>query len=156
MYSRINLPLQRSVPLAALLALCWALPAGLALTLTTGLPAGHLMASVVFAGIGWRSVRHLALLESQQAVTGLSLRRQQLSVRTAEGSDIPVKVAANSRLTSRVALLKLRPEASTLKEHTVLLVNLPFCTNVDPDAFRRLRVWLRFAGSPSPSSNQPV
>ncbi|MEQ5836984.1 hypothetical protein [Marinobacter sp. NFXS9] len=156
MYSRIDLPLQCSLPLATLLALCWAIPTGLALTLTTGLAAGHLMASVVFVWLGWRSVRRFALLGSQRAVTGLHLRRQQLSVRTAEGSDIPVTVAANSRLTSRVALLKLRPEASTLQEHTVLLVNLPFCTNVDPDAFRRLRVWLRFAGSPSPSSNQPV
>lgn len=156
MYSRIDLTLQRSAPLATLLALCWAIPAGLALMLTTGIPAGHLMASVVFVWIGWRSVRRLALLDSQQAVTGLSLRRQQLSARTAEGGEIPVTVAANSRLTSRIALLKLRPEASTLQEHTVLLVNLPFCTNVDPDAFRRFRVWLRFAGSPSPSSNQPA
>lgn len=156
MYSRIDLPLQRSMSLATLLALCWLVPAGGVLMLSVALAGGHLLTSLALVLIGQGSVRRLALLRGRKSVTGLHLRRQQLTLRNAEGQEIRVAVAANSRVTSRVALLKLRPEASTLSEYTVLLVNLPFCTNVDPDAFRRLRVWLRFAGSPSPSLNPSV
>ncbi|TBW57852.1 hypothetical protein EZI54_05200 [Marinobacter halodurans] len=156
MYNRIDLSLQRSTPLALILALSWAIPTGCVLALPATPAAGQLIASLTLLWIGWGSVRRLALLRGPKGVTGLSLRRQQLTIRDATGLEVRVAVAGNSRLTSRLALLKLRPWDSTLGEYTVLLVHLPFCTNVDPDAFRRLRVWLRFSGSPSSSLNQPV
>lgn len=94
-----------------------------------------------FRGSGW--------LQRENSVRHLSVSGDQLYAHLTDGRRPPVKVSADSRLFARLAILKLTPSDSTVKPALVILVDPAQATgltaNVDPAAFRRLRVWLRLA-----------
>lgn len=105
-----------------------------------------------------RLIWHEALLRSDHSIVRLRVHHDQLMACRRNGRSTPVTVEASSRLFARVALLKLR-RADTInspdtepdapghhRPAQVLILDLPLCSNVDSEAFRRLRVWIRFNG----------
>lgn len=152
MFSRIDLPLYRSPLLALTLAAGWlSLAAGLAVTaLQTS--AWLALCLIPIALMGADSVGRLALLTGYRSVTRLRVDRGQLRLERADGARFAVVAHPDTRLYGRLALLKLTSPGAMLQEYTVCLVDLPLIRNTDPQAFRRLRVWLRFSdeGLPAP------
>lgn len=86
-------------------------------------------------------------LQRANSVTQLSASEGQLRARFNDGRESTVRVGADSRLFARLAILKLTPTDTTVKPSLVILVDPGhgLSANVDPTAFRRLRVWLRLA-----------
>lgn len=102
----------------------------------------------LLAFAGWHTVRHRATLNGRRAVRAIHVDRDTLWVETTGNDTEPVRVGGNSRLFSHLALLKLYPADTTNNAYTVILIDTFLIRNVDSEAFRRLRVWLRFARSP--------
>lgn len=91
------------------------------------------------------------LLRAVNTVTELTLDHNQLRARFGSGDSCPVAVAGESRLSPRLTLLKIRPTDSRFHSRLVVLANFgPGFRNVDPEEFRRLRMWLRLGQSNRP------
>ncbi len=95
---------------------------------------------------------HHATLTGKHAPHTLRVDRGRLLIDTANVTACEVRVNGNSRLFGHLALLKLHPinatkypVNATRKTYTVVLIATSLACNVDAEAFRRLRVWLRFA-----------
>jgi toxin CptA len=84
------------------------------------------------------------LLGAFNTVTHLSVAHGQLHARIGDGDWHAVTVAGESRIGTRLTLLKIRPVTTRSSWRMVVLVNLgPSFRNVPPEEFRRLRMWLR-------------
>lgn len=91
------------------------------------------------------------LLKTVNTVTELTLDHGQLQARFGSGDSCRVTVAGDSRLSARLTLLKIRPTDSRFHSRLVVLANFgPGFRNVDPDEFRRLRMWLRLGQTNRP------
>ncbi|AZT83072.1 hypothetical protein EHN06_05665 [Marinobacter sp. NP-4(2019)] len=87
-----------------------------------------------------------SILRAVNSVTELTLEQGQLHARFASGICCPVFVAGESRIGPRLTLLKIRASDTRSGSRLVVLVNFgPGVRNVDPDEFRRLRMWLRLS-----------
>lgn len=147
MSSRIDLTLQPCRALAIMLSSGWLMLA-LGLSLAAYRTSPWLLAALpVLTFAGWHSVRRQALLAGRRAVRTIHVDRDKLRVETINGDSEQVRVSGNSRLFGHLALLKFYSANSTNNAYTVILIDTFLIRNVDRDAFRRLRVWLRFARS---------
>lgn len=140
----INLNLQPSPRLACLLTLA-CLTAALALLLW---PVGawlkiSFMAAAVAATV--YAIRLHALLTLQSSVFALRLDQDgKVKLTTRCGNVFEIEVLASSFVSSRLTVLNLRvcgPLPPRMNKHIHLLL-LP--DNSAPEAFRQLRVWLRW------------
>tara|TARA_R110000850_G_scaffold216899_2_gene342356 strand:- start:211 stop:699 length:489 start_codon:yes stop_codon:yes gene_type:complete len=142
--SRIELTLIPSHAVGLLCALPW-----LALTLFLVAVAsefGSLILTLVVPSLVGAAFqyRRTGLLAGPAAVTGLRVESEQLYARLRSGQDRAVMVAGESRLGAHFAILKLRYSGTISCTYPVVLVAVtPRFRNIPPDAFRRLRVWLR-------------
>lgn len=106
---------------------------------------------LVFCALGlagaWWQFHASGLLASRDSVVRLRVSGGRLQAELADGRCFEATAATESRLFSGLALLKLRLHTTKLRPPLVVLVSLagPSRGNVDADAFRRLRVWLRLA-----------
>lgn len=144
MFSPIDLVVKPNQLLALLQSGLWLLP-----MLLTGLsdwpwPAktGLLAGLLTLAGIGF-------FRQQQKNTYHLRLDDRGLQRLTAQGELIPLPLAGSSRVFARLAILNPRqiPRLRRATAHipdSIILSDLPGIGNVDPLAFRRLRVWLRF------------
>ncbi len=98
------------------------------------------------AGALWQ-FRASGLLSNPDSVVRLRVRDGRLQAELADGRCFNAAPASESRLFSGLALLKLRLHATTLRPPLVVMVSLAGARggNVEPEPFRRLRVWLRLA-----------
>lgn len=88
--------------------------------------------------------RRQGLLLGPKAVHTLSLRQGQLWAEDGSQPPVAVTVSPESRISARLALLKLTPLTSRSGSKTLLLLDLgPHCRNVPREPFRHLRAWLR-------------
>lgn len=147
MYNRIEIPVCRQPVLALILNLPWLMLALFCLLAASHLPefwySAGMLAMIIAA---WRTVRHLR--PGGSLVTGLLVDHDRLQIRYRDGRMQVAEVAPESRLGARLSILKLVPEAPTSSPVPVILSTLPGVTNTEPQAFRRLRVWLRLGGTP--------
>lgn len=152
MYNRIEVLLRPS-PGATLIAIAPWLAVAL-FALIAGSRFGFLLFAVPLSlvGAGWH-LWNRRRFNGSRAIRGLLVDHHNLSLVMADGQQITVKVAPESRVGASLSLLKLRPEDSRsgpggrrAKTSTlVVLSTLPGFHNTDREAFRRLRVWLRLA-----------
>lgn len=92
--------------------------------------------------------RQSGLLVGPNVITGLRIENGRLNVCLSSGSQHTVLVAGESRVGARFAILKLQHSGSISKSHSIVLVTFaPWLCNTSPEAFRRLRVWLRLGHS---------
>lgn len=144
MSSRIDVALTPSLPAGIIAALPWA-AIGVA-TIVLGLNGSGLIwiaTPLALAGLIWQ-VLNSGLLWGATAVIAIELKNDQLWARLGNGSQFPVKPAADSRIGSRITLLKLSFPTAPYSPRTVILMagnNLPGNVRLEP--FRQLRVWLR-------------
>ncbi|MDG5498268.1 hypothetical protein [Marinobacter sp. BGYM27] len=152
MYNRIDLTLRpcRGIAIAALgfWALLFATFATIGVVYTIYGAAGALLLIPSFV----RATQTGLLGRGSQPVASLQVRHGTLSVVLHNGESRAVTVDGASRLYASLALLKLNDATTTHTEYTVMLSQLPGLRNVDPETFRCMRVWLRFA-SQSPQRN---
>ncbi|OEY66898.1 hypothetical protein [Marinobacter sp. X15-166B] len=93
-------------------------------------------------------VHRCGLLRSPRSVVRLAMRGRELRAELGDGREFPVSVSADSRLTARVALLKIIPCAPTSSSAhplatVVLLGGSGRFNNIRSQPFREFRVWLR-------------
>ena len=109
----------------------WAAPVPVILAL-----AGSLVLAV---HLGW-VLRHHAWRSARHALVELELHEDcSAAARSQVGEWKTYRVAASSFVSARLTVLNLRPEHGR-RLHAVLITG----DNVDPEGFRRLRVWLRW------------
>jgi toxin CptA len=135
----LRLRLKRSKSLALLLCAVHAL-AGAALW-ASPLPAlASVAGSALLALSAALSVRRHALRTTPGSVVELELYEDcTLSACTGDGRWLQYRIAGSSFCSRMLTVLNLRGE-SAWEVHSVLIS----ADSVDPDAFRRLRVWLRW------------
>ncbi len=147
MLNRIDLPLARSALAGLIAAFPWFTLALAALALgQLQHPLLWLLCPLAVAG-GLRQYRDSGWLQPASSVSKLSVNSDRLYAHLNDGRQLPVSVSGDSRLYARLAILKLTPTDTSVKSALVILVDpgLGLTANVDPVAFRRLRVWLRLA-----------
>jgi len=139
MAERLNLSLGPSRTLTWLLAGAHTVSAGA--LWAAPVPAGWAFAGSLALAVhlgwvlrqhAWRSARH-ALIELEL------LEDCSAAARTRVGEWKTYRIAASSFVSPRLTVLNLRPEHG-LGRRAVLITS----DNVDPNGFRRLRVWLRW------------
>lgn len=88
------------------------------------------------------------LLLGPTAVLGLYLENNTLYARLGSGQTEAVSACGSSRLTSKLALLKLQPVASKSSSYPVVILSgQRIAGNLPEEQFRRLRLWLRLGRS---------
>jgi len=102
-----------------------------------GAPAAlALIASLFF------SLLRVALLKTPQAVTAIEIGDDgAIAVQTRDGAWHPCRLSGDSFVSAWLTIMVLRQENRHAAKHVVLVPD-----NVDAEDFRRLRVWLRWAG----------
>ncbi|WP_111497470.1 MULTISPECIES: hypothetical protein [Marinobacter] len=142
MYNRIELTQFPSRALVGATLLFWS-SAALCLVLLSLQGAPWPALALLPAGVmAWRGATAAGLGKGPRQ---LRVSNGQLYLVHADGHDEAVHPSPNSRISGHLALLKLRPAGTIVREYNLVLIDVPGCRNTDPDAFRRLRVWLRFA-----------
>ena len=131
---------------------------GLAVVLIVTLPvwAKLLLGAAIAASCAW-SIYSSALLRAKRAIVELEVG-EGASVSYRVRGDIwrAARLLDSSFVSPRLTVLNLRPEGGRLTRHLTLLPD-----NVDADAFRRLRVLLRWSRArdesqaPSDPANTP-
>lgn len=108
-----------------------------------------------FGGAVWQ-FRASGLLARPDSVVALQVVDGHLWAELADGRRFEARPASESRLFGGLALLKLRLAATTLRPPLTVLVQLSGASggNVQPEAFRRLRVWLRLAPAPDTAARR--
>ena len=151
---RVRIALGPSRILAAVLSLAHALALAVILIVTMPVWAKLLVGSVIAASCIW-SICHAALLRTAHAIIELVIGEGgRVSCRNRTGTWREAQTLGSSFVTPWLTVLNLRLEGSWLARHVVILPD-----SVDADAFRRVRVLLRWArtapGAPSePSSTR--
>ena len=91
--------------------------------------------------LGW-VLRHHAWRSARHALVELELGEDSsAAARSREGEWKAYRVAASSFVSARLTVVNLRPERGRGRRAVLITAD-----NVDPDGFRRLRVWLRWRG----------
>jgi hypothetical protein len=145
-YNRIEIPLRAHPVLALTANLPWFLLGLFCLAAASRQPALWYIAGLACMAVGgWRTTR--ALRSGAGSMAGLIVERERLSIRYRDGRTQAVRVAPESRLGSRLSILKLVPEAPISAPVSVVLSTLPGMSNTNACAFRRLRVWLRLGSA---------
>lgn len=155
MPNRIDLALAPSTLAGLIAALPWCVLALAALALGwIQHPLLWVFCPLAIVG-GLCQFRTSGWLQRASSVCQLSVTAGGLCVHLKNGRRTTVRIAADSRLFARLAILKLTPVDTTVKPALVILVDPGFGlpANVDPVAFRRLRVWLRL-GLTEPAAGQ--
>jgi hypothetical protein len=127
--------------------------------LATTLGAGHLAAlaaaviglpapaaALVACGLGLSAAHHLGVAthRSSRAVAGLAFRSDGgLALGDPAGSWLPAELRHCAAPTGWLAVLSARDQAGRSRTAVILP------DAIDPEAFRRLRVWLRWRAAPS-------
>ncbi|MCK7567682.1 hypothetical protein [Marinobacter xestospongiae] len=144
MSSRTELPLMPSRAAGTLAALPWLVLALVALALGLTQTAVLLVLLPLTLAGAAVAFRRQGLLLGRKAVHTLSLRQGQLWAEDGSQPPVAVTVSPESRISARLALLKLTPLTSRSGSKTLLLLDLgPHCRNVPREPFRHLRTWLR-------------
>ncbi|MBQ0813884.1 MAG: hypothetical protein KBT82_06850 [Marinobacter sp.] len=142
--NRIDLTLSRCVMAGCLAAAPWLVASTFALI--AGASGKHWMyalAPLTLAGALYH-YRLNGLLAGPSAVLALHQDQGTLYARLGNGQILAVSASPSSRISSKFALLKLQPVASTSPSYpVVLLSDRRIAGNVSEDQFRRLRMWLR-------------
>ena len=151
MSSRIDVSLTPSLPAGLIAAAPWLLLALAGAVLGfAGEPWFLFLCPAAILGAGWQ-VQLSGLLRSSASVIRLTVAEGQLNVHLADGRSFPAHPTSDSRLFGGLALLKFRLGGTSLKPPLVVLFSFSnreeAVGNVDPDNFRRLRVWLRLAST---------
>lgn len=157
MYNRIDLTLRPGILAGLLAALPWILMTVAVVALAATGPALMAPVAVFPALMGLRQFRRSGLLQGPSSVHRLTLQAGELRVLLGDGRQVAARVTGDSRVFARLALLKLRTQATTVNPSLVVLHDRigPAAANADPDEFRRLRVWLRLTKAPGPTSRSP-
>jgi len=152
--SRIDVRLAPSLSAGALASLPWlALLTFTALAGLLTLPALLFCLPLIVAGVIWQA-RTSGLLRGRRAITGLQVEDDQLFAVTASGTPLAARIAPESRITARLALLKVSTNDTISRSRLVILVDAgPYCCNVRGEDFRRLRAWIRLSGSAATGGN---
>lgn len=148
MYNQTDIPISPSPWVGSLAVLPWFVLAAfnLVLALAYGAIFALLLPVALAGGVyQWNLTGQLRL---RQSIVRLMITSDGLQVQQRNGACYPVTADGNSRLFPRLAILKLRPTASTNPASTVLLwansQGARFVRgNVPADPLRQLRVWLR-------------
>ncbi|WP_100640013.1 hypothetical protein [Marinobacter salexigens] len=144
MSSQIDLTLSRCAAAGCLAAAPWLVAS--AFLLVAGLAGKtwmHALAPLTIVG-ALLQYRLNGLLAGPSAVLGLYLDQNTLYARLGNGQAVAVSACRSSRISSRIALLKLKPVASRSSSYPVVLLSGKRITgNLPEDQFRRLRLWLR-------------
>ncbi|MGP4843567.1 hypothetical protein ACTXGQ_05495 [Marinobacter sp. 1Y8] len=156
MYNRIDLKVHpcRGIAIAALgfWTLLFSAFAIVGTVYTAYGAIGALLLIPTFVGVS----RSGLLSQGLQSVTSLQVRRDTLAIVLHNGETRIVTVDGASRLYGSLGLLKLNDATTTHIEYTVVLSQLPGLRNVDPETFRRMRVWLRFASQTTQRTFEPA
>lgn len=144
MSNRIEVTLRPSLAAGLIAATPWIALLGF-LLVAAAQASAVLLAPVplAIAGLVWQT-RLTGLLAGPHAVTGLLVENGQLRITLGNGRRQVMTVAPESRLTGRLALLKVVPDDTRFfrwpwQTRLVVIVT----TNIEPEAFRQFRVWLR-------------
>lgn len=141
MYNRIEVPLRPSHQLALLAAIPW-LALGATLLLSGRPPWVIALAGILPVAGLWRDSRRLGLLRGTRAISALRTSGGEIEFLDSAGWQV-ASVKGTSRLFANGVLLTLKSRA-TGQRRTIVLSRHPLCTNTNPEALRRLQVWLRF------------
>ncbi len=144
MSSRIDLTLSPSVATGCLAATPWLVASAFVLiAATAGKSWLYALAPLTLAGAVFQ-YRLNGLLIGPSAVLGLYLENNTLYARLGSGQAEAVSACRSSRLSSKLALLKLQPVASKSSSYPVVILSGQRITgNLPEEQFRRLRLWLR-------------
>lgn len=158
MSSRIEVTLRPSLAAGLIAATPWITLLGFLLVAAAQVSATLLVpVPLAIAGLAWQ-VRLTGLLAGPRAVTGLLVENGQLRTALGNGRRQAVTIAPESRLTGHLALLKVVPDDTRLtrwpwQSRLVVIVHAgqtgwpgKLATNIEPEAFRQFRVWLRLGG----------
>lgn len=136
--------------LAAVLAVAHA--AALTVIFNVALPAWAKLfaASVIATSCVW-SIAHAALLRTSRAIVELEVGEGgRASYRDRTGMWQRAQILGSSFVAPWLTVLNLRADGSGETRHAVILAD-----NVDADAFRRMRVLLRWSGPTAGPSSKP-
>jgi toxin CptA len=103
------------------------------------------MKAALLAAIGVSLVlalRRHAWLSSTDAITAIELGDEDALICRYDGRSEHARLLGTTYISPYLTLLNLRVMGRILPRHMILVPD-----NVDPEAFRRLRVWLRWAYS---------
>ena len=142
--NRIDLTITRSVAAGCLAAAPWLVASAFALVAgASGKHWIYVLAPLTLAGALYQ-YRLNGLLAGSSAVLALHQDQGTLYARLGNGRTLAVSAKPSSRISSKVALLKLQPLASRSSPYPVVLLSGGWIAgNVSEDQFRRLRMWLR-------------
>lgn len=151
MSSRIDVRLYPSLSAGLIVSAPWLVLTGSALVVgLTGTPLLLWFCPIGVAGAIWQT-RASGLLAAAESVVQLSVDDDKLFVRLRNGSQFQARASTESRLFGKLALLKLALHDTILKPPMVVIIALPPRSgtprNSEPEAFRKLRVWLSLSGS---------
>lgn len=154
MSNRIDMPLRPSLAAGFIAAAPWLTLALAAAMLALG---GSLLlwsfCVVGILGASWQ-LRASGLLKATNSVTQLSVAEGRLYAHFADGRRLAAQAASESRLFGQLVLLKLQVEKNARRKPALVVA---FTSgklgagsgNVQPDDFRRLRVWLKLGAAGS-------
>ncbi len=144
MSSRIDLTLSPSVAAGCLAAIPWLVASALVLiAAAAGKSWLYALAPLTLAGAVLQ-YRLNGLLIGPSAVLGLYLENNTLYARLGSGQAEAVSACRSSRLSAKLALLKLQPVASKSSSYPVVILSgQRIAGNLPEEQFRRLRLWLR-------------
>lgn len=144
MSNRINLTLSPCIAAGCLAATPWLLACVFALI--AGAAGKHWIYAftpVALAGAIYQ-FRLNGLLAGASAVLGLEQDQNTLYAHLGSGQTLAVCASSSSRISSKIALLKLQPLAAKSTCYSVVLLSgKRIAGNIPEDQFRRLRMWLR-------------
>lgn len=158
MYNRTDIPIHPSPWVGLLAALPWFALAVFNLILANAYSfAFALLPPLALAGGVWQW-KLTGRLSLRRSIVRLVITNDGLQAQQQNGDCYPVTVAANSRLSPRLAILKLQPTAATYRSFSVLLWSDNqgdrfLRGNVPADLLRQLRVWLRLGPTSSPDQS---
>lgn len=149
--NQIDLQLKRSGAVGCLAAAPWvAASIFLLVAGAAGKNWMYALAPLTLAGALFQ-FRLNGLLAGPSAVKSLRQSKNTLYAQLGNGQTLAVQACTSSRLSSKIALLKLKPTASKLITYPVVLLSgTGFAGNVSEDQFRRLRMWLRLGRTQQP------
>lgn len=150
--SQIDLKLSRCGAVGCLAAAPWL--AASAFLLIAGVAGKNWMYGLVPLTLAGALVQYRlnGLLAGPSAVVGLSQNQNTLYAHLGNGQILAVNACPSSRMSSKIALLKLKPIASKYAAYSVVLLSATrIAGNLPEDQFRRLRMWLRLGRAQQPS-----
>ena len=150
MAPRVRVALVPSRILAAVLIMAHLV--ALAVVVVVTLPLWvKLLAGAAIAASCAGSICHTAFLRTARAIVELEAGEGgRVSYRGGNGIWCEARLLGSSFVTPWLTVLNLRPEGARLARHVIIMPD-----NVDADAFRRLRVLLRWSRPASRAPSEP-